>query len=152
MRRMLVCLALGALAASVSATMVPQTTADLVAHATVVVTGTVESVNFTPPDGRMIITTEAKVRVNDTIVGSLAEEFVTVRALGGRSGGLALVVEDQPTFEEGEEVLLFLAPDGKGGYSCPDAVQGKKTIVSGTVLPDGVTLDTYLAAVAAAAR
>jgi hypothetical protein len=152
MRRMLLCVTLAVLAASAGAIMVPQTTADLVGHATLVVTGTVESVNYTPPDGRMIISTEARVRIDETVVGASAEDVVTVRALGGRYGDTALVVEDQPVFEEGEEVVLFLAPDAKGGYHCPDATQGKKTIISGTVLPDGVTLDSFLAAVAAAAH
>lgn len=152
MRRMLLWVALLALAAAAGAIMVPQTTADLVAHATVVVTGTVASVDYTPPDPGMMIWTEARVQVKDTIVGSLAEDVIVVRALGGRSGDLALVVEDQPVFEAGEEVVLFLAPDGKGGYTCPDGVQSKRAIVDGTVLPDGVTLESYLAAVAAAAR
>jgi hypothetical protein len=150
---MLLCLALAAVAASAGAIMVQQTTAELVSHSTAVITGTVESISYTTPDARMIIYTEARVRVNATVVGNTGgEDVVVVRATGGRSGDMALVVEDQPTFQEGEEVVLFLAPDAKGGFKCPDDCQGKKTIVSGTVLPDGVTLESYLAAVAAAAH
>jgi len=151
MYRKLFCLGVFLLTCSgAGAVMVPLTTADLTGHATLVIAGTVESVKSLPPDGRNIIYSEAEVRVGDTVVGAPASDKVTVRYMGGTYNGLGYVVEDQPTFEAGEEVVLFLAP-ADGAYFCPDGVQGKLKVVDGTVLPAGVTLNHFLADVAAAA-
>jgi hypothetical protein len=133
------------------ALMVPLTTEDLVAHATLVVTGTVEAARALPPDARGMIFTEVKVRVNDAVVGATAEDVITVRAWGGEYGDLGVVVEDQPTFTLGEDVVLFLAPAAGGSYQCPDGVQSKYVIVDGTVLPVGVTLIEFLADITKAA-
>jgi hypothetical protein len=134
-----------------AATMVPVSTAELVKHATLVVTGTVDDVTSQPPDANGVIYSEARVRVRDAVVGGTAEEYVVVRYMGGEHGGLAFVVTAEPTFEVGEEVVLFLAPVAEGVYKCPDGVQGKLSVVDGTVLPAGLTLSDYLAEVAAAA-
>ena len=134
-----------------AATMVPVSTEELVKHATLVVTGAVDDVTSQPPDADGVIYSEAKVRVRDAVVGGTAEEHVVVRYMGGEYGGLAFVVTAEPTFEVGEEVVLFLAPAAEGVYKCPDGVQGKLSVVDGTVLPAGLTLSDYLAEVAAAA-
>jgi hypothetical protein len=153
MRRRLLWLAvLAALsAAAASALMVALTTEDLVAHAALVITGKVEAVRALPPDGQGMIFTEVRVRVNDAVVGATAEEVITVRAWGGEYGDLGVVVEDQPTFTLGEEVVLFLAPAAGGSYRCPDGVQSKYAVVDGTVLPGGVTLNEFLAEITEAA-
>jgi hypothetical protein len=136
---------------SASAAMVQLTTAELASHATLVVAGTVENVTSYAPDGAGIIYSEAEVRVRDTVVGATAAEYVTVQYMGGEYGGLALVIMEEPTFTVGEEVVLFLAAVESGVYECPDGVQGKLSVVDGTVLPVGKTLTEYLAEVAAAA-
>lgn len=133
------------------ASMVQLTTEELAAHATLVVAGTVEDVTSYPPDADGIIFSEAKVLVASTVVGSTTEEYVTVRYTGGEYGDLAFVVSVEPTFKEGEEVVLFLAPADGGVYKCPDGVQSKLSVVEGTVLPAGRALNDYLAEVAAAA-
>ena len=133
------------------AVMVELTTADLVDHAAVVVTGTVEGVKSLPPDGRGVIYTEAMVRVEDTVVGALDKDVVVVRYMGGQYGDLGMVVEDQPTFAPGEKVVLFLQPTAGGAYECPDACQSKQIILENTVMPAGKSLPSYLAEVTAAA-
>jgi hypothetical protein len=138
-------------AAVAGASMVPLTTEDLVDHATLVVAGSVDEVTSYPADANGVIYSEAKVRVRDTVVGVVAGEYVAVRYMGGESGGLAFVVTTEPTFQAGEEVVLFLAPGDGGAYKCPDGVQGKLSVVDGTVLPAGKTLNEFLAEVAAAA-
>ena len=138
--------------AAASAAMLPITTAELADHATLVVAGTVEDVTSYAPDAAGIIYSEAEVRVGDTAVGSNAAEYVTVRYMGGEYGGLALVIMEEPTFEVGEEVVLFLVPVDGGAYKCPDGAQGKMSVVDGTVLPAGKTLNQFLAEVAAAGR
>lgn len=139
-------------ALSASAAMVQFTLAELVEHATLVIAGTVEGVESYPPDAAGIIYSEAEVRISDTVVGATEAERVTVRYMGGEYGGLAFAVTVEPTFEVGEEVVLFLAPVGDGAYRCPDGVQGKMSVVDGTVLPAGKTLNVFLAEVAAASR
>jgi hypothetical protein len=131
--------------------MVQLSTADLVNHATLVVTGTVEAMRALPPDAQGMIFTEVKVRVNDAVVGATAEDVITVRAWGGEYGDLGVAVEDQPTFALDEDVVLFLAPVAGGSYECPDGVQSKYTVVDGTVLPAGVTLTEFLAEITEAA-
>ena len=132
--------------------MLPITTAELADHATLVVAGTVEDVTSYAPDAAGIIYSEAEVRVRDTVVGATAAECVTVRYMGGEYGGLALVIMEEATFEVGEEVVLFLAPVDGGAYKCPDGAQGKMSVVDGTVLPAGKTLNQFLAEVAASGR
>jgi len=153
MRRRLFWLAVlaAACAAAASALMVALTTEDLVSHASLVVVGTVENVTSYPPDGAGMIYSEAKVRVNDAVVGATSEEVVTVRYMGGEYGDMGVVVEDQPTFAPGEDVVLFLAPATGGSFTCPDGVQSKYAVVDGTVLPAGVTLTEFLAEITEAA-
>ena len=138
-------------ALAAAASQVQLSTAELVGHASLVVVGTVEDVTSYPPDARGVIYSDAKVRVRDTVVGATSEDYVTVRYMGGEYDGLAFGVTAEPTFRVGEEVVLFLAPAGDGVYECPDGVQGKLSVVDGTVLPAGETLTDYLAKVAAAA-
>ncbi|HUV86579.1 MAG TPA: hypothetical protein VMX79_05645 [bacterium] len=137
--------------ATASAAMLPITTAELAGHATLVVAGTVQDVTSYPPDAAGIIYSEAEVRVSDVVVGATAAEYVTVRYIGGEYAGLALVIMEEPTFEVGEDVVVFLAPAEGGGFKCPDGAQGKMSVVDGTVLPAGKTLNEFFAEVAAAA-
>ncbi len=139
-----------AAAGAAGAIMIPLDTADLVNHATLVATGKVESMTTTTPDGQGMVFTEVRVRVADTVIGS-APEVITVRTYGGQYGDMAVVVEDQPTWKVGEDVVLFLKADA-GGYIVPDGFQGKKLVVENTVLPEGVSLNKYLAEVTAVAN
>jgi hypothetical protein len=145
-------LTLLALAATAGALMVEQTTTDLVDHATVVITGKVLSVEpYYKDRGLDIICSNAKVKVESTVLGSTSDDVVIVRYYGGELDGTAFVVEDQPRLRPGDEVVLFLAPGDEGTYLCPDAVQSMRLVVDGTVLPEGQALTDYLAAVTAAA-
>jgi hypothetical protein len=133
------------------ASMVQLTTEELVANATLVVTGKVDGMRALPPDAQGMIFTEVEVRVKDVIVGATAEDVITVRAWGGEYGDLGVAVEDQPTFALSEDVVLFLAPASGGSYVCPDGIQSKYAVVDGTVLPAGVTLTEFLAEITKAA-
>ncbi len=133
------------------AAMVKLSTEKLVNDATLVITGTVEDVVSYPPDGRGVIYSDAKVRINNTVVGNTNDDVVTVRFMGGQYGELAMVVSVVPQFQPGEEVVLFLAPGESGTYVMPDDAQSKQLVVDGTCLPAGVTLANYIADVTAAA-
>ena len=142
---------MAACALAAAASQIQLSTAELVGHASLVVVGTVEDVTSYPPDGSGVIYSDAKVRLEDAVVGATSEDHVTVRYMGGEYDGLAFGVSVEPTFRVGEEVVLYLAPAGDGVYKCPDGVQSKLSVVDGTVLPAGETLTAYLAKVAAAA-
>ena len=55
---------------------------------------------------------------------------ITVRTQGGRIGTIAQVVEDQPEFTLGEEVLVFLHP-GEDSFTVTGAMQGKWSAADG---------------------
>lgn len=149
--KLLCCAVVLAVATSANAIMIKMSTADLVGHASLIIAGKVEETTALPPDEVGMIYTDVKVRVNDVVHGATTDDVITVRVMGGEYGDLGVAVEDQPTFTVGENVILFLAPAEGGRYICPDAFQGKYTVVDGTVLPVGVTLDDFLAEIARAA-
>ncbi|UCH78076.1 MAG: hypothetical protein JSU81_10190 [Candidatus Coatesbacteria bacterium] len=153
MRRMLMGATLVALtvAGGAGAAMVEQSTAELLSRASLVITGEVEKVTSYPPDSDGIIYSEAEVRLRDTLVGSTVADRVTVRYMGGEDRGLILVVETEPTFAEGEGVLLFLAPAEGGAYECPDGAQGKFTLLDGTAFPGGKEVQSFINEIEAAA-
>jgi hypothetical protein len=138
-------------AGGAGAAVVEQSTAELVSHATLVITGEVEEITSYPPDGDGIIYSEAEVRLRDTLVGSTVADRVTVRYVGGDYHGLILVVETEPTFAEGEGVLLFLAPGEGGTFECPDGAQGKFTLLDGTAFPGGKEVHSLINEIEAAA-
>lgn len=137
-------------AAVAGGAMIPLTVEDLARNATLVIAGTVEDVTSYPPGSGGIIYSEATVRVRGTVVGATAAEYVKVRYMGGEHGALAFVVMEEPTFNAGEDVVLFLAPVAEGVYKCPDGVQGKLLVLDGTVVGVGKTENEFLAEVAAA--
>jgi hypothetical protein len=69
------------------------------------------------------IVTEVDVAVASTWRGA-AEPTVRFAVPGGRAGGLALRVDGAPTFEPGEEVVLFLTRTG-GGWRVNGHALGK---------------------------
>ena len=66
--------------------------------------------------------------VIETIKGNTGR-VVTIKTIGGGPGTLQLA--DMPTFREGEEVLLFLYPESRYGFTSPVGLyQGKWTVKS----------------------
>lgn len=84
---------------------------DLRAGADAVVTGKVVRIRAVRSGGS--IETVVTVRVSRTWHGAAAR-VVVLRIPGGIADGRRLVVPGTPTFERGQEVLLFLARDGSG--------------------------------------
>jgi hypothetical protein len=67
--------------------------------------------NFNELDGEDVIYRDIVVSVDNYLKNSLSSEEVIVRILGGTVGNLTMDVEDMPSFEPGEKVLLFLDED-----------------------------------------
>lgn len=125
---------------SVSGLMVMMNMDDLIRQADTIVVGKVTEIReprFT--DGRNgmgIIYMDVIIRPERFLLGFEAKE-IAVRVLGGRIGTLTMIVEDQPEFILGQQMLLFMTlprnleirpPDGFGladYYSVTGSLQGK---------------------------
>lgn len=101
-----------------SGTMVEIGVPELTLRAKSVVVGTVAdklpSRKSVDRQGDPIIYTDWVVEVQRMVKGEAAER-ITVRTLGGRVGLTEMVAEDQPTFQVGERVLLFLNNQDRDG-------------------------------------
>jgi hypothetical protein len=100
--------------------------AELTARAEAVVVGSVLEVeSFWTQDGRVIVT-EARVLVEEALVGE-APSVALVRTFGGTVNGFTIEAHGFPTFAEGERLLLFLEPDAaeRGAHRVLGYQEGK---------------------------
>jgi hypothetical protein len=81
--------------------------------ASVVVHGTVARVDAVWDDSHRRIFTEVEIDVTAYLAGQ-GPDVVRIRQVGGRVGDQELRVPGQPSFAPGEEVVVFLEPDGTG--------------------------------------
>lgn len=97
---------------------------DMAEKSAVVVHATVVGSHTDWNDSRSAIMTFYKVRAHRYLKGFLGETF-EVREPGGKMGNLVMDVPGVPTFQSGEEVVLFLWTDGRSGrYRCIGMEQG----------------------------
>jgi hypothetical protein len=104
--------------------------AELTKRAAAVVVGDVLEVeSFWTDDGRVIVT-EAKVLVEQTLVGD-SPSVVLVRTFGGTVNGFTIEAHGFPTFAKGERLLLFLEHDGKarGAHRVLGYQEGKYRVI-----------------------
>ena len=113
MRRCICWVALGLLLAAVPAsasTFLHVSREELTAKAAAVIVGDVLEVeSFWSDDGRIIVT-EARILVEEALVGD-SPSVVLVRTFGGTVNGYTVEAHGFPTFEKGERVVLFLEHD-----------------------------------------
>lgn len=84
----------------------------LVRQSEAVVEGRVIELNsFWSDSGRMVVT-EALVAVDEVILGK-ADPYVRVRTFGGQVGDMLIEAHGFPQFEQGQQVILFLAREAK---------------------------------------
>lgn len=110
MRRSLALVALLAAAPAAAATFVAPSVEELARSSEAVVRGRVVDVASRAAAGGRIVT-EIEVLVATAWKGT-AERTVRFVVPGGRAGGLALLVDSAPSFEPGEEVVVFLSRSG----------------------------------------
>ena len=113
MRRalLLLLLAVAAPAPARATTFVATSVEEAARSADVVVRGRVtSSVGRVTRDGRRVVT-EVEIAVDSTWKGA-TDATVRVVVPGGSTGALAMRVDAAPTFEPGEEVVVFLARQG----------------------------------------
>lgn len=77
-------------------------------------------------DDERRIVTFVRLRALESLKGTIAagQEF-EVRTLGGRVGELTMSIVGGATYAAGEEVVLFLRRDVRGGLETVDLAQGK---------------------------
>jgi hypothetical protein len=80
------------------------------------------------PDGTQI-RTKVRLRVRQYLKGGHGEDTLEIEHLGGTIGELTFAVLGQPTFETGERVFLFVAPNvGQGDFPIVAGEHGKFTV------------------------
>ena len=111
MRRALAVLALAAAVPTAAATFVATTVEETARSSDAVVRGTVVSARpRLTRDGRRVVT-EVEIAVASAWKGAPGDA-VTVIVPGGSTPGLAMSVDGAPSFERGEDVVVFLARIG----------------------------------------
>lgn len=89
------------------------TIAEMAEASTAVVHGTVTDVDTAWNDSNTRIFTNVTISVT-SYLGGQGAETIQIRQVGGRVGDTEFVVTGQPRFSVGEEVVVFLEPDGSG--------------------------------------
>jgi hypothetical protein len=130
--------ALGALllaGAAAAATARPATVEQLAREADAVVQGRVARMESRwAPDGRHILTRVA-LRVSRVLRGSAGTEVV-LEVPGGAVGGFGQRVDAAPSFEPGEEAVVFLRRIPGGRALVHGLAQGKFRVEGGEARPD----------------
>jgi len=113
------------------ALMIERNAAELAQDAKVIIQGEVKSVrSYKGING--VIYTRASVLVSDVIKGKNIKKNITVEYEGGEVGDVGVRVEDKPSLEKDEQVLLFLTNSfwRKNVYYIVGGVLGKYAICS----------------------
>jgi hypothetical protein len=127
--RVLLCFAL--MAAPAMATIVVQMDLPrLVELSDSIVEGTVSRVDVKWDPTAKMIYTDVAVRISDRLKGDRSQE-VTVRQQGGRIGAMSVYVSGSPTFEIGQQLILFLDGQAGGTFGVVGLNQGKYEIQDG---------------------
>ena len=127
---------------SLFALMIEKSAEELAQDAKVIIQGEVRSVkSYKGING--VIYTRASVIVSDVIKGKNIKKNITVEYEGGEVGDIGVWVEDEPTLEKGEQVLLFLTNSfwRKNVYYIVGGVLGKYAICPDDTVRIGSSCD-----------
>jgi hypothetical protein len=89
-----------------------------------IVVGAVEDVHARWNDTHSTIVTDVVVRVTESVKGEAASRILLTQ-LGGEVNGVRVSIPGCPTFRAGEEALLFVWRDPRGGAQVTGLAQGK---------------------------
>ena len=111
---------------ALATTMVPRSVEDLARASQSIVRATTLSSHSTWDASHRVIITTVRLRALEKIAGNIeaAAEF-EVEQMGGIADGIEMTVIGAPSFEAGQEVVLFLQPDAQGHLGVVDLAQGK---------------------------
>jgi hypothetical protein len=102
---------------------------DLAKKSDAIVRATVED-GVARYDANKEIYTYYTLRVLEPVKGSRKDDVITIRQLGGVVGTIASIVPGTPTFQKGEEVVVFLTQKDVAGYPWVMGLQQGKFSVS----------------------
>lgn len=106
-----------------------QTTEQLVAGSTDIVSGTVKSANPRWSGGTAYVYTDIVIEIEDKAKGTLNKQSnLTISQIGGRVGGLVSENSELPKFQAGEEVLLYLTKNDDGEFVIYNGLAGKLVV------------------------
>src|SRR3954470_8657952 len=105
---------------------------DLVKRARTIVVGKVtNSRTYWTPDRKLILT-DYTIQVDENIKGS-SSRTVAVTSIGGRIGDVELHVSGMPSFQQGENAVVFIE-ESAGRQVVLGLGQGKFTVTNGEVI------------------
>lgn len=106
------------------------TISDLAKKSETIAVARVDDVSSRWDDNHKEIYTYISLKVLDGIKGSRKNDVLTIRQIGGSAEGKISVVPGMPTFNKGEEVVVFLSPKDRAGYPWVMGLQQGKYTVS----------------------
>lgn len=115
LRKSLCLLLLTATTPVLATIMVPLTDEEAVSKADLIVQGRILDVRSFWNKERTAILTEARIQVEDTILGE-PSRIVAVRTIGGQVGDVRIVFEGGPELKAGDRQLLFLKRHWDGAF------------------------------------
>jgi hypothetical protein len=113
---------------------------DMVRMSDEIVTGTVQTVEgrWIERDGHRGIVTDIAVLLDDTMKGGVNKNSVIYMTLvGGRVGNTLTLASEMPSFNVGEEVLLYLTQKNDGTYVVVAGARGKFEVYTDTLKAAG---------------
>jgi len=132
------------LAQPAAAAMVEQTTAQLAANSSDIISGEVLSKQSRWNESETFIFTDVSIRVNELLKGTLAvSSTITVMVPGGEVGEVGLGVEHAAQFEVGQKVIVFLSPIEGSVYGVTSWEQGKYTLKDSQVQEKRMSISSF---------
>jgi hypothetical protein len=111
-RLFFIALATALCATAHAATYLPLQDAELARRSAIVVRAEVidEDVATADSGGQSLVFTRTRLKALEVLKGAMPEEVFALRTPGGRNGKTGWMVTGRPTFQPGQEVVLFLHP------------------------------------------
>ena len=116
------------IANSFATIVIPMTDEDIVRNAAIILKGTVTNITSEWTSDHTQIQTHIDISVDSLLKGSLPDNNITLRFLGGTVGDTTLLIVDSPSFAPNQEVMLFLKANYISLFSIVGFNQGKLTI------------------------
>ena len=102
--------------------------------ASLILSGKVTDIQYSWDDNHRFIYTYVTVLSDRTIKGTLQNNTVTIKHLGGVVGDTRLKLSIGPEFDVGEDVILFLEPNADSTFNLVGGVCGKFVIMDRTIV------------------
>ena len=113
---------------------------NLTKGADIILTGKVTQQTSSWNKDKTRIYTKATIQVNEYIKGNNTQSTVTVNYLGGEVGEIGEMYSHMPSFEDNEEVLVFLKKDEKNtDYKVFSGEEGKISVINDPQTGEKVT-------------